>query len=260
MPAINGGGIMADMRRQRHGMLSASSHGADYATALALKLAAKAYYNCDEGSGNLIDSAGGGYDLTQHNTVGASGGYRTCAAASSQYAAHVDAAALRISGDTGFFLWCKFGAHIDYAPVLVKIDSYGTLADYGIYIAGAGNVLRFAISANGSDWVAQIDSTVNVEDAAAHNVAAWVDVTTDPAHKTINIKVDNEATQSVEFVGTPTGSTSALEFGRQQGTIYGNVSMRMAGLFSKKLTAAEITYLTNGGSGKTWAQIVADAA
>lgn len=233
----------------------APAHGPNYATALALKLACKEYWNGDEASGQNLIGAKNGLDLTQHNTVGAASGYRTFVNASSQYADHTDHATLDVSGDFGVFFWMKCTAHIDFAGWVSKYT--GSADEFAVYNSGANNYLRFGISTNGAGITDQVDSTVNIEDGAAHSVAAWVDA----AGGTLNIKVDAEATVSQAFVGAVTGRTSAFRIGSLEGSaFFPTGAMRMLGYFNQKFTAADITYLKNGGAGKTYAQLVADAA
>jgi hypothetical protein len=234
---------------------SRAQHGVNYGTALALKLAAKAYYNCAESAGANFTDSKGGLDLTQSNAPGASGGYRTFATASSQKGERASSAALQAAGDFGVFGWVKVTSHVDYAGLVTKYDGGAGQAEFGLYIPTGTNAIRFALMTAGGLPTDQIDSLVNVEDGAAHSFAAWV------TGATMYLKVDAEATVNAGFAGSTVGRTAPFRFGSLDGAgFFLDGALRMIGYFSTGFSAAQITYLKNGGSGKTWAQIVADAA
>lgn len=206
-----------------------------------------AFWELNEASGNAIDSLGSN-DLTDNNTVGASGIARDFEDTNSEFFSHVSNATLQM-GDIDFTIlaWVRPETATGTHQIVAKDDDAGSARDYTLDISGGD--FRFYINGGGSG-IAQLGT---VSAATDYMVVGQHDATGD----TVGISVNASA-----FTTTGTGgispNVSAAEFrvGAREYAGFENYwdgLIWRVGLWKRKLSGAEVTSLYNGGSGLSYA-------
>lgn len=233
--------------------------------ASALLTNLNAYYKLDESSGNAADSSGNGLTLTNTNVVtyaaakinnGAS-----LARASSQYFTAVDNALFNPSTAMSYFVWIKT-ATLDATPYQLgcKGDWDNTVGKSGwaIYVISTGT----AIFISGSGQGFQDASTPNasqtsnpISNAVFAHVGFVYDGTLAGNSSRLKLFINGAQLTIDTFNGTIPASifddSASFYIGRNgsSGTQYGDGIIDEVGLWSRALTAAEVSQLYNSGQG-----------
>jgi hypothetical protein len=227
-----------------------------------------AYYSLDEGSGNAID-AHGSNDLTDTNTVGASatakqGTSRDFATgAPGDYFNLADNADMGLGSDDAFTWagWARNRTDFQSGTVVFGKWSSGGGNDgaYSLYIKGANFRYTFAI-ANGSSVTEVSDTTVFPTPAETW---AFIVCWHDPSADKIFIQVNNDATpdEAAWSGGTHSSETNPFRLGHDSGAYGGSWDGLLDewGFWKRVLTSDERTWLYNSGSGRSYANIVAES-
>jgi hypothetical protein len=225
----------------------------------------KAYYSLDEASGDAID-AHGSNDLTDNNTVTANtgkvSGAREFTVGNSEHFNTASTSDLALGADTPF-TWAGWAQNrTDFqsgTDVLGKWNSGGgNDGAYALYIKGANFRYTFVI-ANGSSSTEVSDTTVFPSPA---NTWAFIVMWHDPTADKIYIQVNNDATpDEAAWSGGTLAESNPFRLGHSNGAF----GTRWDGLldewgfWKRVLTADERTWLYNSGSGRSYADIVAEA-
>lgn len=221
-----------------------------------------AYYKLDESSGNAADASGAGLTLTNTNTVVFSAGKINNGGAftrtSSQYFTSSNAA-FSLTGSLSMSFWIKASAAqvtgVNCGMVsnatsggngyLLRIENDGFVyfrlasgptGQTSTQAAGAGNIVNF-----------------NVADSVFHHVVGTYDGTT------AKIYVDDTLCASRAITATLT-SPGNFNVGLDNTTTasYMNGNLDEVGLWSRALSATEVTTLYNGGAGLQYPFITTD--
>lgn len=217
-----------------------------------------ASWELDEASGDAIDAhntscGGSGCDLTDSNTVGASGGWRDFEADNTEYFEHTDHADLRM-GDFDFTM-----------EAWVNMESK----------AGSGNINT--IIEKGADYFLFYDADILVTDRFAFRIYDGTTFTTVAANNLgspstateyqIVVQYDATADEVSIKVNDGTANTASHANGAQAGTDVFRLGltsansfpfdglMRYVRIWERKLTGTEITCLYNSGSGVAYASL-----
>ncbi len=221
-----------------------------------------AYWAMEEATGaNAVDSVGTS-TLTAHNGTGsiiseagkvANG--RTLAVANGQYFEAADSAALSTGNiDFSVALWTNLTAKT--VGGLVGKGS-GSNLEYGLLYHAIADRFRLYISS--ADGLTNFTS-VNADTLGAPSIDTWYFIVAwhDATANTINIQVNNGTADSAGYSAGSYDSTETFYIGNVLGDfIDGTVDE--VGFWKKVLTPTEITWLYNSGSGRSYADIVAEA-
>lgn len=220
-----------------------------------------AAWELNEASGNALDSHGAS-TLTDNGTVGAATGLvyataRDCEGSVPEFFSRTDDAALSV-GDLDFTVeaWVQFES-LAHSTVVSKCNA--DTFEYDLDSQGDGNLFRFRI-ANGSSFANL--ATVQSATFGALSTATWYHVVAwhDSVNNLIGIAV-NAGTPDTTPVSTGSHDSdgefrigSLFGFGVPWDGLIGPVRF-----WKKVLTSGERTWLYNGGAGRTYAAIVAEA-
>jgi hypothetical protein len=204
------------------------------------------YWKLDETSGTRTDSAGGGNDLTDNNTVAGSAGKIGNAAdfiaANTEFLSRPGASSVNLDGGASDY---TYSAWIKTTTVATQyIFGKSAPADHAFYINSPG-ILRFEIASFYKEAIA----AAAVNDGNWHHVVCWNDVTTNICH----LAVDNGTVQnSAALAGYVTAVSPFTVGSNNAGTANFDGSVDELGRWSRLLTATERTSLYNGGTGITY--------
>lgn len=242
-----GGGIVSDQRRQARGILSSGSTG-EYLDQLA------AWFSMDQASGGEIDSHTSGVTLDDETTnpgsgAGVVGNCRIFTAAVSDRLVCADNATMSLSTDTAF-TWCGFAkmATVSTQQLLAKWDTVsGASIEYELrYVDGGG--LRLFVGNN--------TTSANVIEPTIWSADTWYFVCAqhDPVANTLGVSINDGAFTTAAWSGGTFDGTASFKFcGNIGGAGYWNGSLDNWSFHKKVLTAAQITWLYNAGSGRSYA-------
>lgn len=216
-----------------------------------------ASWRLEEASGTRYDSHSNNLDLTDVNTVGSRVGKIGTAAdfisANSEQLTHVDDPLLSVDGHQAFSgqLWLLNDEVASAPGVIGKWNGPTNQREWLLWRSGSS--LRFEVSADGINPVA-------VAWGSALSTGIWYHVyfEHDPDANTIGISVNNGTMVTVAHSTGVHNGTSTFRVGAYNGAAnYFDGGEDQILLWKQARTAAERTWLYNGGTGRTWAEILA---
>lgn len=219
------------------------------------------YWSLEEASGTRAD-AHGGHTLSDNNTVtsgtGKVGTAAQFTAANSESLSASDHDDFSINGDFSVLAWVKpsaLGAST-FRRVATK-DDVGSNREWSLYISDGGNVVlevfdsvsgfiqasSSAITSDGNTWSCLI-STYTAADKKAR----------------VYVNAGSEAV-SAALTNGPGNTTSGFYIGTASDGSFQDMDglIDEVGIWGKLLTSDERTWLYNSGSGRSYADIVAEA-
>ena len=215
------------------------------------------YYRCEEASGNLLDAHGSNTG-TQIGTNGSrtgkiANGRDFIPADPDNYFQIAHAANLLVSGDVDFTIsvWVNFDGLATNGAVWIKTD--GVDGEFYLFYNQATGQLRFLTwAAAGFGTVSTVSSAVTITTGVWYHLLAWRDATAN----TINLSVNGE---------TPVSAASASIFAGDDVMLIGGSPFNEAvdgiidegAFFKRVLTPSERSYLYNGGTGRSYAEVAA---
>lgn len=199
----------------------------------------------------------GGNTLTDHGTVANVAGKVANAGdfelANSNYLSHTSNAALQMGDiDFTFAVWVKPESTGSSMEIIAKDDDAVNSRDYTLTVDIGGGV-RFYFNGGGTP---EVTSSVTMSAGNWYFIVVYHDATAN----TVNISI-NDGTVDSHTTGGAAPQTSAAEF-RIGSREYFNFEEYFDGLidepvaWKRKISAAEITDLYNGGSGRPCSYIV----
>lgn len=220
------------------------------------------YWSLDEASGNALDAKGSNA-LTDHGSVGSATGVISGArsfSGSGQYFSHSDNSDLSLGTDTAFSFafWAKDAADCSNRGLVTKaVSGPDSSAGYVIWISGT--TLSFTIGNGSSSATVSGDPNftfVNPPHNVWHYVVAWHD----PVSDTINYQIDNGTPLTTSWSGGTADEGGEFQLGGFTAwSIPWSGNIDEVGFWKKALTLDERTWLYNSGSGRSYADIVAEA-
>ena len=217
-------------------------------------------WELDEANGNALDSHGSN-PLTDTNTVGTNGsGWRDFEADNSEYFSHGDNADLS-TGHIDFSVetWVQMESKTIDRCIVQKWDGTGT--EWIIWYDQFGNFgtadrFGFLIHNGLSVIAAQANNLGSPSLSTPYQIIARVNATTKTISITVNDGTPNTNTYSANVDDTGAG----FYIGSNGGTAnYWDGLIQRTRFWKKELTDAEVTWLYNSGSGRSYADIVAEA-
>jgi len=215
-----------------------------------------AYWELNEESGTRVDSHAS-LDLTDNNTVlysasGVQGNAADFELSNSEYLSRASEAALQ-TGDIDFTLgaWVKPESIGSIMGIITKWNASPN-RDYGLSLNADGTVRFFTFDA-GDAWL-YMDSTATLSAGTWYFITGWHSTATNKVY----IKI-NDASPEEKAVGTPRASTAA-EFrvgSSNVGPYHFDGLLDEAFFYKKVLSSAELTWLYNSGSGRSYANVAA---
>lgn len=228
-------------------LLGVGSQGAGFPSG------AVACWNLDEASGQRNDSVGSNH-LTDNNTVtqaaGKVGNAAQFTAANSEYLSIADTAALS-TGDIDFTFTAWVYLDSKATSILVS-KSEGAIGkeEYNILYAGTPDRFQFQIA----DASTVAVGTVSADNLGSPSTATWYFIVAwhDATANTVNIRVNNGTADSAATTGVPTDTAARFTLGAYAWNLSAYVNGRQdaVGLWKRKLTDAEQSYLYNSGNGR----------
>lgn len=221
------------------------------------------YWSLDEASGNALDAKGTN-TLTDHNTVGSTTGVVSGARSfgSPKYFSHADNADLSLGTDTpfSFAFWAKSPSDSSSCGLITKaVSGPDSSAGYVLWIDTSPGWLEFVVGNGSSSAVVSGDTNftfVNPPFDVWHFVVAWHD----PSGDTINFQIDDGTVRTTSWSGGTQDEGGEFQLGNfSSWTFPWKGSMDEVGFWKKALSATERTWLYNSGSGRSYADIVAEA-
>lgn len=208
-------------------------------------------WELDEASGNAIDSHGSN-DLTDTNTVGASGGWRDFEASNTEYFTIADNADLSVGGDISFTVeaWVQLESKASTGAVVGKYASgnagysliYNQSIDRFYWTVGYTNLSSLSVTAS---------SFGSPSTATVYQLLAWHDASTD----VIGIRVNNGTANTDGFAaGGAYDNTTPFQIGAENGNIPFDGLIRRVRLWKRLLTSDERSFLYNSGSGRAYSE------
>lgn len=220
--------------------------------------ALQAWWDLEEGSGERRDAHGGNH-LADINSVtqaeGVAGNAAQFTAADSEYLSVADNPALSM-GDIDFTLagWVYLDSLGTTNRALVQKFTPGGIREYRLLYYNSGARFRFSVSPDGTAI-----ANINADSLGAPTTGAWYFLVAwhDATANTINIQVNDGSVDSLAHAGGVFDGDIEFRLGRQSGngTEYHDGRLDSVGVWKRVLTPAERTWLYNGGSGRSYADI-----
>jgi hypothetical protein len=218
---------------------------------LSLRKKAVAYWKLGEASGSRADSTGWGNTLTDVNTVTQAAGkvgnaaqFTRVNAESLTLADNVDLSTGNIS--FGIACWVYLDTKATQQGILVKWGGAGLREYYLEYNSGADR-FRFHVSNDGTaDAVVIANALGSPSVGTWYFIVCWHDADAD----TINIQVNDGTVNSTAHATGVFDSTWNFAIGNLVG-LFLDGRVDEAGVYKPFPTAAERTWLYNGGSGRS---------
>lgn len=222
------------------------------------------YWALDEASGNALDSHGTN-PLTEVTTIGTAAGkvsnardYPGSTAPSPRSHSHASNSDLSLGADEAFTWagWAKSDDGFnDFAGIVCKSASGQSGNDTG-YRLWTNAAYRYEFSvANGT-------STATVDPGGYVDPTVWrfIVVDHDPVANEIGLQIDNGTRFTTSWSGGTQNESAALFLGYDQfSESFWDGLLDEWGFWKKVLTPTERTWLYNSGSGRSYADIVAEA-
>jgi hypothetical protein len=220
-----------------------------------------AYYSLDEASGNILD-AHGSNDLTDTNTVGASatakqGTSRDFESSNDEFGVIADNADMSLGADTPF-TWAGWARNEQDFQASTDILAKGTAGNgmaYCVYLSGG---FRFTLMVgNGSSNQTVSDNTVFPTPA---NTWFFVVAKHDPVANLLKIKINDGTEVTAAWSGGTQNEGGSFRLGGSLGEngVAWDGLLDEWGFWKKATSDAEDTWLYNSGSGRSYADIVAE--
>lgn len=227
--------------------------------AVAVNAGLVAYWSLEEASGTRADSRGDN-DLADNNTVtqaaGKVGNAAAFASANTEYLSIADNADLS-TGDIAFtfFGWVYLTtlANGTMAAKWASFEHEWSLI-YNHTDHAPNQRFTFSVSSNGALANERVDAT----DFGAPSTGTWYFIAAwhNPTANTINIQVNNGTVTSVAHSAGVRNGAGGFSLGRLRDTVYPlNGRVDEAGFCKTVLSATLRTWLYNGGSGRSFAEI-----
>lgn len=231
---------------------------------MALTDSLYAWYKLDEASGVANDAHSGAYHLSDSGgstgVAGVINNGRGFVATSTQYVAAATEAPFQLGSNSSFswFFFAKRTATVGGTnPWLAKMKTGGNYdSEFGIRYDEANEHVVFKMTGLGGTVPSTCTGTVAMTVGTFYSVACTYNAATNK----MRISVNDQATpDETDGAGATESSTGLLTLGAEvPSVIYGNVVLDEAAFFfNYVLTAADITYLHNGGAGRTYAEVIA---
>lgn len=220
------------------------------------------YYSLEEASGTRVDSRGN-YDLTDSNGVtsatGKVGDAASFAAVSSQNL-YRNIAPLLSPGDSDFTMscWVRSPAWTSPAgPLLTKRSNTSDEYEYALYeydVPSGFPRFNWFISGDGG-----LGSFVNLEAPINLAINTWYFVIVDysAAADIASIQVNGGTVYAASFAGGAFVGGWPFRIGAGEPASFHNGLVDEAAYYNRLLTTAERSFLYNGGSGRSYAEIAA---
>lgn len=222
-----------------------------------------AYWELNEASGAAID-AHNDNDLTQNGTIGSSAGVvgnaRDFESANAEFFNIVDNADLSM-GNIAFSLagWAKLTDKSSARVFISKTN--GTNLEYEIRYNDGLDRLRFTVS-SASNFTNVTSISADTLGSPATGTWYFIVARHDPVANTIDISVNGGAIDSGAYTFGTYDSSADLFLGRENtgSNLYLNGSLDEWGIWKRKLSASDISFLYNSGNGRSYADIVAEGS
>lgn len=216
------------------------------------------FWELEEASGNRSD-AHGSNDLTANNTPGNAGGVVgnavSLASASSQYLEIANNATVQ-TGNVDFILvfWVYLASKTGNPVIASRYGASTTVQEYLLRFSTTPD--RFEFFLRGADATQKSVQATNFGSPSINTwymVAAWYDATAD----TVNISVNAGTANQTASANPPAAVDTPLCVGRRASGDYFNGRIDQ-GLFAKEIYSGDIlTWLYNGGNGRSYAEVAA---
>lgn len=157
--------------------------------------------------------------------------------------------------DFTFVIWVRLFATIGYYVVLSKYVGSSSNDEYLLYYYHDVTKYEWAIRKADGSAVVAVDSAVVASPTSFNMIAAWHDATND----LLGISINAGTAVTTAVAGGVQTYTNNFTIGKNDGADYMNGDVDQFGFWKRKLSDAEITWLYNSGSGRSYADIVAEA-
>lgn len=220
---------------------------------MALSDSMSSWWKFDESSGNAADSKGSN-TLTNNNSTayatGKIGNGADLERGSSNYFSVADAASLEPGAEWSIAFWWKPESVADTQELVAKWDDAGNQACFHLFFdPTAGGQLRLTVSANGSSAINKITQNfafsagtfyhICITSSAANGFVAYVNATSIATGTAVTL-----------FNGT---AEFRVGFTQESGsTSYCDGIIDEMGFWQRELTASEVTFIYNSGTGITY--------
>jgi hypothetical protein len=230
---------------------------------VALTAAVTGFWELEEASGNRSDASSSGNTLTDNNTVTSNAGkVGTCGhftAANSEWLSHTNTASLQTGGAFSLQAWVYWVDSSANQVVIGRWSGAGTYEYLLYYDAGAAR-FKFFVTSDGQVATAA-SVTASTFGAPSQSTFYLVHAGLDVTNSQIWISVNAGTRDTASYSAAMASTTSTFAVGRNDdagGGSYWNGFLDQVGFWKGySLTTAECTTLYNGGSGMTWAAMVA---
>lgn len=207
-----------------------------------------AWWSMDETSGNRADSTGS-YDLTDVNTVGSTTGLVGNAASfDSANSEYLSSATFPDCSDRDFSIigWVRI---VDTSLTQRIFSNFGGAGSRSLYLRNVGGALQVLISSDGTA------STSRGLGSSVDNTWHFVYFYHDSVNDEIGGSVDDGSVLSSAYSGGCYGSGSPWYVGGESTSqnLTGDVDELV--WYDQVLSAADVTYLYNGGAGRAYADV-----
>lgn len=172
--------------------------------------------------------------------------------ANSETLTHAHNLTLNPSGDFNFAFWIKLNAtSARYCWAKYDPGDGGDNGAYDFYYENSSNQFQWRVARNDTG------AFVGVTHSQTLTVSTWYFISCgcDTVNDVVFISINNGTPQTSPFTWTPkVHTTSVLSFGDlgTSGNYYASWTLDEVGLWSRRLSAGELTSLYNSGSGITY--------
>lgn len=213
------------------------------------------FWKLDEASNSTRNDSIGSNHLADVNTnvpqtSGQIGNAVQMGAAGSKQLRIADNASLSITGDLTIVLWVRADSLPGAGQYPGLVSKWGNGSDGGksYVIDYDGDSSRFSFVAS-PDGSAQTPVTASTFGAPSTVTWYFIVAQHDDAANTIGISVNNGTIDTAAFTGPIFNSTANFEVGVLANLFFCECKEDALGIWSRKLTALELTKLYNGGAG-----------
>ena len=221
------------------------------------------YYSKEEASGTRNDAHGTNH-LTDNNTVtqaaGKVGNAAKFTAPNSESLSIASNPSLAISDiDASWGFWVYLDTKSAQMGLVTKWNANSSQRGYQIYYSSAADRFAFLVS---SDGTFNANFQINADALGSPATGTWyyINAWHDSVGNTINIQVNNGTVNSKAHTAGLFASTAAFALGAEAFSPFSrflNGRLDEAGFWKRVLTTDERTWLWNGGSGRSYADVVA---
>lgn len=219
------------------------------------------WWALDETSGNRAD-AHGSNTLTDNNTVGYVAGKKSNAAyfilANSEYLSVADTSSLEPgSGSFTLCSWIVLNTKTAQQAIGDKWTTTSNQREYMLDYDVANDSFRIQVSADGTGATVLNSTLTPITTSTWYFVCSELDNTND----LMKISVNAGTANTVAFTTNAFAGTSAFYLGRHAGgtSHYLDAALDEVVYYSRALSADEISWLYNSGTGRTYSEVSATA-